>query len=469
MALRFYNSLTHSQVEFTPLKPGQADLYTCGPTVYNYAHIGNFRAYMFEDLLRRTLSYCGYQVRQVMNLTDVDDKTIRDSKAAAIPLRKFTQTFKDAFFEDLKVLQIEPAEVYPAATDHIPEMIELVQTLMDKGFAYQADDHCVYFSINKFKNYGQLARIRLDQMRSGVRISNDEYAKESVADFALWKAWTEADGDVFWESPWGRGRPGWHIECSAMSMKYLGKTFDLHTGGIDNMFPHHEDEIAQSEAANDCKFVNYWLHCAHLMVEGEKMSKSAGNFFTLRQLLDKGYSGRVIRWVLLGTHYRQALNFTFQGCNEAQQVLRRLDDFIARVREAATRPDTAVESTQERLDQAESKFRGGLEDDLNISAALAGLFDLVRDINKQLDSEQLGGAAAEAVLTQLRQFDRVLCCLQVDRQSEEIPAEILQMDAERQAARKAKDWALADQLRDQLKASGWTVEDTPKGVRFKRN
>ncbi len=302
--LTFYNSLSHWPEEFKPIEEGKVGLYTCGPTVYNFAHIGNFRCYMFEDLLKRTLLYFGYDVKHVMNLTDVDDKTIRGSQAAKMPLTEFTQQYKDAFFKDIATLRIIPADIYPAATDHIPEMIALIQKLFDLGIAYQAEDKSVYFSIAKWPKYGQLMKIDRDQMRVGVRIKMDEYAKESVADFALWKAYDEADGDVAWDSPWGKGRPGWHIECSAMSGKYLGKTFDMHCGGIDNMFPHHEDEIAQSEAANGCKFVNYWLHCAHLMVDGQKMSKSLGNFFTLRDILAKGYSGREIRWVLIGAHYR---------------------------------------------------------------------------------------------------------------------------------------------------------------------
>ena len=306
MELQFFNTMNRRVEPFRSINPGEVRMYTCGPTVYNYAHIGNFRAYMFEDLLRRTLEFFGYRVRQVMNLTDVDDKTIRDSRAAGIPLRDFTQKYKQAFFEDLKTLNIEPAEVYPAATDHIPQMIRLISILMEKGFGYRAEDGSVYFSIEKFPDYGKLAKIDRENQRSGVRIKNDEYAKDSVADFALWKAWDELDGDVAWDSPWGRGRPGWHIECSAMSSEYLGDSFDIHTGGIDNMFPHHEDEIAQSEAATGKKWVNYWLHCAHLMVNGEKMSKSLGNFYTLRDLEAMGWRGREIRWVLLGAHYRKS-------------------------------------------------------------------------------------------------------------------------------------------------------------------
>ena len=320
-----HNTLTRSLDPFEPLVPGTARLYTCGPTVYNFAHIGNFRAYVFEDLLRRWLACKGFKVTQVMNLTDVDDKTIRDSRAAGLPLRDFTARYKQAFFDDIKTLGIQPAERYPAATDHIPEMIDLIQRLFDRGIAYQAPDKSVYFSIDKWPSYGKLARLDRSGMRSGVRISNDEYEKENVADFALWKAWDERDGDVSWPSPWGPGRPGWHIECSAMSMKYLGPSFDLHTGGVDNIFPHHEDEIAQAEAATGQPFATYWMHCAHLMVEGKKMSKSAGNFYTLRDILSRGYTGREVRYLLLSTHYRAALNFTFAGLDAARTALRRLD------------------------------------------------------------------------------------------------------------------------------------------------
>jgi cysteinyl-tRNA synthetase len=468
MALRFHNSLTRRIDEFVPLTPGEARLYTCGPTVYNYAHIGNFRAYVFEDLLRRTLAYCGFRVRQVMNLTDVDDKTIRDSRRAGLPLGEFTRKYKDAFFEDIEELRIEPAEFYPAATDHIPEMIALIRTLMDKGIAYQAEDGSVYFSIARFPRYGQLSRIRPEDTQHSVsRVSHDEYAKESVADFALWKAHDPGDGDVAWDSPWGRGRPGWHIECSAMSMKYLGPQFDIHTGGVDNMFPHHEDEIAQSEAANGCRFVNYWLHCAHLMVDGGKMSKSAGNFHTLRDIIDRGFTGREVRYVLLGAHYRQSLNFSFRACEDARASLQRLDDFVQRVREVERSGDRGGDEVEAFLDQAGAGFRQGLEDDLNISAALAALFNLVREVNRVLDRDGLGGAAATAVLDRFRRFDRVLAVLDVDRE-EAVPAPVLAMAEERQAARKARDFQRADVLRDALRDQGWVVEDTPSGPRVKR-
>ncbi len=467
MALSFYNSLTHRQQEFTPIQDGQVGLYTCGPTVYNYAHIGNFRAYMFEDLLKRTLLYLGFRVRHIMNLTDVDDKTIRGAQAAGASLRDFTQKYKDAFFQDIAALRILPADVYPAATDHIDDMIAIVRTLFEKGIAYQAEDRSVYFSIAKWPSYGQLVNIDHDQMRSGTRVKLDEYAKESVADFALWKAYDEEDGDVAWDSPWGKGRPGWHLECSAMSSRYLGPTFDIHCGGIDNMFPHHEDEIAQSEAANGCRFVNYWLHCAHLMVDGQKMSKSLGNFFTLRDILAKGYTGREIRWVLLGAHYRQSLNFSFKALDDARTALQRLDTARQRLAEAAGIPDAGLTETTAAIAGAESAFRAGLEDDLNISAALAALFDFIRDVNRLMDEHKLAGAAAAQALALLERLDSVLAVCTPD-QDESAPRAILDLAEARQAARKAKDFARADQLRAELEAQGWVVEDTPKGPRVKK-
>ena len=321
--MNVYNSLTRRVEELKPLEGNEIRLYTCGPTVYNFAHIGNFRAYAFEDILRRVVQFNGMKIRQVMNLTDVDDKTIRGANAAGVALTDYTKTYKDAFFADLKKLNIQPAEVYPAATDHIPEMIALVQKLMDKGVAYQSEDGSVYFKVREFPGYGKLAHIDFDNQRTGLRCAADEYDKENVGDFALWKAWEESDGPVGWDSPWGRGRPGWHIECSAMSMKYLGETFDLHTGGIDNLFPHHENEIAQAEAATGKEFVRTWMHCAHLRVNGEKMSKSAGNFFTLRDLLEKGYTGREIRYVLINAHYRTGLNFAFDALEMTISTSRR--------------------------------------------------------------------------------------------------------------------------------------------------
>ena len=463
MELRFFNTMERRQMAFEPLTAGCAKMYTCGPTVYNFAHIGNFRAYVFEDILRRTLEYFGYSVTQVMNLTDVDDKTIRDSRKEALPLREFTARYKQAFFEDIRQLKIEPAEVYPAATDHIPEMISLIRTLMDKGFAYQAQDKCIYFSIDKFKDYGKLARIDRENQRDGVRISTDEYAKDAVGDFALWKAWDEADGDVFWESPWGRGRPGWHIECSAMSMKYLGESFDIHTGGVDNMFPHHEDEIAQSESATGKKWVNYWLHCEHLMVDGTKMSKSLGNFYTLRDLQAKGWTGREIRWVLVGAHYRKKLNFTMDALGQARETLGKFDALFDRLRQITAAGDGA--ETAGLIAETKNAFASALADDLNIAPALAAAFELMRGANRLADSGELSQNGAASILAAFRDFDRVIGCFEVDavRASEEFPEEIMALAQARAEAREAKNFAESDRLRDELTKLGYAVKDVPGG------
>lgn len=460
--IKLFNTMSRQLETFEPVTPNCAKMYTCGPTVYNYAHIGNFRAYIFEDLLNRALRYFDFEVTQIMNLTDVDDKTIRDSQKENLPLKSFTKKYIEAFFQDLKSLNITPAEVYPAATDHIAEMIDLVQTLMDKGYAYQSDDNCVYFSIDKFPEYGKLAHIDRENQISGVRIKNDEYAKDSVADFALWKAWSENDGDVWWDSPWGKGRPGWHIECSAMAMKYLGKTFDIHTGGVDNMFPHHEDEIAQSEAANGCTYVNYWLHCAHLMVNGDKMSKSAGNFFTLRDLFDKGFSGKAIRWVLLSCHYRKKLNFTFDAVEQAQESLKKFAELFIRLKNL---PESANEADiTALLNKADEDFYNAIGDDLNVSEATAVMFNLQREANKLADAGSLSKSQGEAILSLYRKFDNIFGCLEVDSAAEEeVPAEVSAMAEARIVARAEKNWAESDRLRDEIKALGYVVEDMAGG------
>jgi cysteinyl-tRNA synthetase len=459
VSLRFHNTLSRGLEEFVPLEPGHARMYTCGPTVYNVAHIGNCRAYVFEDLLRRWLQFKGYRVTQVMNLTDVDDKTIRDSRAAGMSLLDFTAQFKQAFFDDIRALNIEAAEYYPAATDHIPEMIELIKVLEEKGVAYRAADGSVYFSIAKWPEYGKLARLNREGMRPGARVAADEYEKENVADFALWKAWDEQDGDVAWDSPWGRGRPGWHIECSAMSMKYLGPSFDIHTGGVDNIFPHHEDEIAQSEAATGQPFATYWLHCAHLMVDGQKMAKSRGNFFTLRDILERGYTGREVRYELLATHYRSALNFTFSSLDAARAALRRVDEFTERLAGAAG--DAAAGVLPAWAGEAAAAFEAGMDDDLNISAALAALFDCIREGNAALDGGQLTAEEAAAVRDLFARWDAALGVL--TKPAEEVPAEVNALLERRQAARAAKDWAQSDALRDEIAALGWMVKDTAKG------
>jgi cysteinyl-tRNA synthetase len=468
MQVKLYNTMERKVVPFEPISEGKAGLYTCGPTVYNYAHIGNFRAYIFEDILRRVLEYFGYEVYQVMNLTDVDDKTIRDSRAAGLPLREFTAKYKQAFFEDIKSLRIEPAAVYPAATDHIDDMISLIKVLIDKGYAYQAEDKSIYFSIDKFADYGKLARIDRENQKAGVRIDSDEYAKDSAADFALWKARDEADGDVWWPSPWGEGRPGWHIECSAMSSRYLGDRFDLHTGGIDNMFPHHEDEIAQSEAASGHKWVNYWLHCEHLMVDGAKMSKSLGNFYTYRDLADKKWSGREIRWVLIGAHYRKKLNFTFSALEAARDALNRFGTLFARLGKVTAEGEAGEAAVL--AESARERFKAALAEDLNVPGALASLYELMKGANRLADNKELTAAGAAAVLAAYRDFDRVLGCLDVDDAisaevvEDEFPAEVVALAEERAAARKAKDFAASDRLRDEIAAAGYLIEDAPGGV-----
>src|ERR1700759_4164052 len=355
MALRFFNTYSREVEEFHPLDESgrTVKMYTCGPTVYSFAHIGNFRAYVFEDLLQRHLELRGAKVHRVMNLTDVDDKTIRGSREAKVPLRDFTAPFKKAFFDDLATLRIKPADHFPEATDqhYIDRMISMIRTLIDRGLAYQAEDKSVYFRISKFPNYGKLSHIDLTQLQSTGRVQHDEYDKEHIGDFALWKAWDEHDGDVAWDSPWGRGRPGWHIERSAMAGSLLGDQIDIHCGGIDNIFPHHEDEIAQSEGCTGKQFVRYWMHCAHLVVDGQKMAKSLGNFYTISDVVAKGYSGREIRYALMRVHYRLQLNFTWEGMKEARESLGRIDDWLERLGKCAGASEEA-----DRLASKTEKF-----------------------------------------------------------------------------------------------------------------
>ena len=452
MSMQVFNSLTRRVEPLEPLADNTIRLYTCGPTVYNFAHIGNFRAYTFEDILRRVVQFNGMKVKQVMNLTDVDDKTIRGANAAGVALTDYTKTYKDAFFADLKVLNVQPAEVYPAATDHIPEMIALVEKLVEKGVAYKSDDGSVYFAVTKFPGYGKLAHIDFDHQRTGARCAADEYDKENVGDFALWKAWEESDGPVGWDSPWGRGRPGWHIECSAMSMKYLGETFDLHTGGIDNLFPHHENEIAQAEAATGKEFVRTWMHCAHLRVNGEKMSKSLGNFFTLRDLLDKGWTGREIRYVLVNAHYRQGLNFAFSALEDARKSLERIDRCVDALA-ARAKDEPAPAFAQEALDA----FTAAVNDDLNTPKAFAALFELVRQTNAS-------DTCSKAVLDVFQKMDAVLGVIFFGKAAKaEVPAEVQALLDARAAARAAKNWAESDRLRDAIAAAGWAVKDSKDG------
>jgi cysteinyl-tRNA synthetase len=443
-------------------------MYTCGPTVYNFAHIGNFRTYVFEDLLRRTIKFFGMKITQVMNLTDVDDKTIKGAIAQNITLDEFTQPFKDAFFEDLKTLNIEPVEHYPAATDYIAEMIEMINTLLEKGIAYKGGDGSVYYAIRKFPRYGCLSHLNLDELQAGAseRVAADEYEKDNISDFVLWKAYDPTrDGKIFWESPFGPGRPGWHLECSAMAMKLLGETIDIHVGGIDNMFPHHENEIAQSEACSGHQFVKLWMHSEHLIVDNKKMSKSLGNFFTLRDLLNKGYSGIHVRYMLLQTHYKTQLNFTVNGLESVKGSLQRLQDFIQRLGEV-TRPESSG-LIDPIIQEAYQTFSSSLADDLNISAALAAVFDLVRVVNGLVDDGKIGKDEAEKVIQLLKRFNEVLGILSFEMHVV-IPAELEEALAKRIEARHQKNWALADELRDFILSRGYIIEDTQHGARLKK-
>jgi len=461
--MRFFNTYSRALEEFHPLDSAEREvkMYTCGPTVYSHAHIGNFRAYLFEDLLHRFLELRGFKVRRVMNITDVDDKTIQGSRSAGIPLAEFTSPFKQAFFEDLDTLRIKRADSFPEATDphQIAAMIEMIKTLMARDLAYQAEDKSVYFRINKFPAYGQLAHFDLSELRSTGRVKSDEYDKEHVGDFALWKAWDQDDGPVRWESPWGPGRPGWHIECSAMATQLLGEQLDIHCGGVDNIFPHHEAEIAQTEGCTGKKFVRYWMHCAHLMVDGQKMSKSLGNFYTLRDVLAKGYSGREVRYALMRVHYRAPLNFTWDGMEEAREALRRIDDWVTRLREKAG------EENAQRPPEEDSRFEEALDEDLNISGALGVLFDAIRETNRALD---LGNLNAQAAGSRLQWWERIDRVLAVSGQETAFPAEIAALAEARAQARLAKEWRKSDELRDELAAHGWKVRDTKDGQKITR-
>jgi len=468
MALRFFNTYSRKLESFTPRDAAshKIDFYTCGPTVYSRAHIGNFRAYIFEDLLQRHLELRGYKMHRVMNITDVDDKTIRGAREAKIPLREFTAPFKQAFFNDIDTLRIKRADDFPTATDqqYIDRMIAMIATLITRGLAYQADDKSVYFRINKFPDYGKLAHFDLTQLQSTGRVKHDEYDKEHIGDFALWKAWDEEDGAVGWESPWGRGRPGWHIECSAMATALLGDQIDIHCGGVDNIFPHHEAEIAQSEGCTGKKFVRYWLHCAHLLVDGQKMSKSLGNFYTLADVLEKGYTGREIRYALMRVHYRAPLNFTWDGMEEARQSLGRIDDWLMRLRECSASVSLA-KGNGRQAGSLPYTFEEALDDDLNISAALGFLFETIRETNRAMDRGEVDPASANVWLNWWERVDSVLA---IGHGEDEIPAEISQLARAREQARLAKDWRKSDELRNELNARGWETRDTKDGQKITR-
>jgi cysteinyl-tRNA synthetase len=464
MPLCFFNTYSRQIEEFAPRENKKVDIYTCGPTVYSRAHIGNFRAYIFEDLLVRHLEGRGFKVHRIMNITDVDDKTIRGAHDANVSLQKFTQQFKDAFFEDAEKLRIKRAHDYPAATDqrYIDKMIAMISALVSKGLAYQAEDKSVYYRINKFPNYGKLAHFNLDELQSTGRVKHDEYDKEHIGDFALWKAWDEDDGDVKWDSPWGPGRPGWHIECSAMATALLGDQIDIHCGGVDNIFPHHEAEIAQSEGVTGKKFVNYWLHCAHLLVDGQKMAKSLGNFYTVPDVLAKGYTGRELRYALMRVNYRTQLNFTWDGMKEARESLGRIDDWVERLREISGNAQRSASNAQRSIG---SEFEEALDDDLNISAALGFLFETIRETNRAMDENKLDAKTATAWLSW---WNRINQTLDFESDGGELPEDVRKVAEARVQARLAKDFRKSDELRDQLNALGWEARDTKDGQKITR-
>jgi cysteinyl-tRNA synthetase len=503
-----FNTLTGKKEEFVPISSGEVKLYTCGPTVYDFAHVGNFRAYIFEDLLKRFMQFMGYKVAHIMNITDIDDKTIRGAKAQRMSLAEYTRKYIDSFFSDLKTLNIAPADGFPRATDHIPEMVAIVRRLIQKGYAYEKDGS-YYFSIAKFPAYGRLSKISLEELHPGQRVDVDEYEKESIHDFALWKA--KKEGEPFWETEIGPGRPGWHIECSAMSSKYLGETFDIHCGGVDNIFPHHENEIAQSEAYSGKKFVNYWLHCHHLIRDGEKMSKSRGNTITIPEILKIKNNPAALRFLLFSTYYRKTLNFTFEALDQAETALERINEFAGQVKYGLY-PEGETPHVDQILAEAGQRFRAGLSDDLNISKAMTALFNLIKKANILISGSKLKKKDAEKIAALLGSFDTVLGIINPTRKTIEIsisekihtgeegpqvkvtpsPGEISAQEAfpasegeprkeikpqlspeqhekirQRQKARAEKDFALADEIRLELLEQGILLEDTKDGVRWK--
>jgi cysteinyl-tRNA synthetase len=458
-SLRLYNTMTRRLEDFEPLDNDHVRMYTCGPTVYDFAHIGNLRTFLFEDILRRTLKLFGYRVTQVMNLTDVDDKTIREAAAAGLQIRDYTDRFIEAFFDDLDTLRIERAEHYPRATDYVPQMVELVRRLESTGHAYRSDGS-IYYRISSFPGYGKLSGVRPEDNRAGTRVDTEEYEKEDARDFVLWKG--ARSGEPVWETDIGPGRPGWHLECSAMSIALLGETFDIHTGGVDNIFPHHENEIAQSEGATGAPFARFWLHAEHLVVEGEKMAKSKGNFFTLRDLLDKGYDPVVLRYLLISVPYRQKLNFTTDGLHAAEQAvdriantLRRLDNTPAADGDGALDKRVIAEFTRD--------FFSSLGDDLNTARALAALHTLLHQIHAALDEGGISASIRGSIQEALDNADRVLDIFPEQTTAEDAD-DVQQLIDERTAARENRDFARADAIRDELAERGIVIEDTPHGT-----
>jgi cysteinyl-tRNA synthetase len=466
--LRFFNTMGRKKETFKPIEKGKVRLYSCGLTVYDYAHVGNLRAYVFVDLLKRWLEYRGFEVKHVMNFTDVDDKTIRGMQREGVSLEQYTQRYIDAFLDDLQKLNVKEATIMPRATEHVEDMVRLVEALVERGYAYRGEDGSIYYDISKFKGYGKLSKMRVGELKAGARVKVDEYGKEQASDFALWKAWDQADGEVFWETRLGKGRPGWHIECSAMSMKYLGETLDIHTGGVDNMFPHHENEIAQSEAVTGKRFVNYWLHNEHLLVKGERMGKSLRNFSTLQDLLRMGHDPMAVRYLLLSTHYRRQFNFTFEGLEAARNALQRLYDFMVRLDEV--KEGVCEKNIEGLIDEARQGFENAMDDDLDVGDALAAIFNLVKEVNTLIDKGGLGREGSKKVTELMMSFDKVLGVLGDSwrREGVKLSEEVEELIRKREEARRLGDWGTADTLREELRKMGIILEDTPEGVKWRK-
>ena len=465
MALRFHNTLTQRLEEFVPAVGKTVRMYTCGPTVYSYVHIGNFRTFAFQDILRRTLRARGYTLDHVMNITDVEDKIIRNAMERGVSIQEYTKTYTEAFLQDAATLRMERPERLVFATEHIGDMVAAIEKLADTGHTYESDGS-TYFRIATFPGYGKLSHTNFGGNIAGARVEVDEYDKDDARDFVLWKG--RKPGEPAWEAPMGEGRPGWHIECSVMAMKYLGETLDIHTGGVDLIFPHHENEIAQSEALTGRPFVRFWLHAEHLMVEGKKMAKSLGNFYTLRDILDRGYAPEAIRFLLTGTPYRKQLNFTFEGLDASKAAIERLRSFEWRLKNEhfGDGDNTALD---ERAARAAADFDAGLDDDLNTADALAAIFEYVRDANTAMDAGEFRASNKAAALDLLLRFDAVFAVLEpTTTQGGLADAQIEEMVAERNRAKKARNFALADSLRNQLLENGVILEDTREGTRWKR-
>jgi cysteinyl-tRNA synthetase len=467
VTLRLHNTLTGSKDVFEPLENSHVRMYTCGPTVWNYAHIGNLRSFLFYDLLRRHLQVAGFRVTHVMNITDIDDRILDQAMHAGTTIADYTRPYAEAFFEDMRTLRAQPAEQYPRATEHIAEMVRMITTLLERGNAYVADGD-VYFRIASFPHYGELSHLDREGLRAGVRVSADKYDKESVSDFALWKRAQPNDETIgaAWDAPFGKGRPGWHIECSAMSKRYLGETLDIHAGGVDLLFPHHENEIAQSEAANQRQFSRFWLHSEHLSdATGEKMSKSAGGFTTLRDVIAAGHDPLAIRFFLIANaHYRSRLRLSDEALHAAGEQVRRLQDFARRLRQPVS-PNVGGRLA-ERAAEVRHAYREALDDDLNLPQGMGHVFELLREANAALDSGEVGEAAARELLLLMADVDA-----HVDVASAEdtaLAGEVEQLIAQREAARKVRDFATSDRIRDQLRERGIALEDSKEGVRWRR-